>query len=68
MRFRLIGVLAALLMLAPVAGFARTSAPVRLERTVQTSSHKKKEKKMRKKSKRHAKHAKKSKKHMKKKK
>ncbi|HVB33783.1 MAG TPA: hypothetical protein VNJ52_05345 [Patescibacteria group bacterium] len=42
MRFRLIGVLAALLMLAPVAGFARTSTPVRRDAASQTSSKKKK--------------------------
>ena len=41
MRSRLIAVLAGLLMLAPVAGFARTT-PVRMDHIAQTSSKKKK--------------------------
>ena len=38
MRLRLIGVLAALLMIAPVAGFARTSTPIAQPTSALTSS------------------------------
>jgi hypothetical protein len=48
MRFRLIGVLAALLMLAPAAGFARTSTLTRQDQTTQTATAKKKKAKVRK--------------------
>ena len=56
MRFRLIGVLAALLMLAPAAGFAMTS-PVRQDQSAQTTQKTKKKSKTKK-----MKHSKKSKK------
>lgn len=46
MRFRLIGVLAAMLMLAPAASFARTSTPVTQEAPAASTAQKpKKEKK-----------------------
>lgn len=44
MRFRLIGVLAALLMLAPAAGFARTSTPIRQEAPAASTAQKTKKK------------------------
>jgi hypothetical protein len=45
MRFRLIGVLGCLLMMAPVAGFARTSSPFVQEAPAATSAKHSKKKK-----------------------
>jgi len=45
MRFRLIGALAALLMIAPVAGFARTSAPIAQPTSLASSAAKASKKK-----------------------
>lgn len=58
MRFRWIIVLAALLMLAPAAGFARTSTPMHQDQQTQTT----KKKKMKKEKAKKVKKAKKSKK------